>query len=718
MEISDVFFELSAFPRWVPYRLIYNPKREKFDKIPHNGRSFLSTKDPNDWQVMIDALELVGEKALSGVGFVLTGGVTHAGWCLLGADFDKVDFEHFVLPWKSYAEISPSGEGVRSFLWVPQIWAELFRDTTSISYEHCQHVEVYIGTAPRFLTVTFNPLNEEKINSIDGNDLRVFESWLKLAETVTLDLPKSDGKPASLDNFGLSEDQQILVGGRGNLDRSKILHGLLIKLIDSGISQEDTLATVTQTPALWQYCLDHRHNSPARALVFAQHEVARAFDRSLTAKRAKLTGFNEFWKVPDITPAAEPEDLADFKFPMEIYDKAPGLIREISRWIIGASFAPREEFAYASTLVMMACLIGPYYTQGTRDGKCNLYITLVGETGTGKNEAIDTMGMLMAATEARDCVLDFPASEAAMRRQLNLTPNILLRIDELAHKLDSMKNSSNGSALGRAVLEAYNGARMPPKVYADEKKTLPAVENPFVQILGGTTDKVWDVVKSSHMEDGTLNRFVFVCLPENPPYRHNPEPCSVIPKSLKDRLNAFWRDGRRFDLIGYTPQGFGRKIEYEDDVKKAVDVLDLISWDKQQHEYGSLYSRLTQNTLKVAAILAISASRQKINMQDFEQAKKFIEWSIANTHRKISKRLADSNFERQLKRLMSKIAEERGKLAMREAYKYMHISRREMEELVTTLILSGEIEVVKENEPIRGGYLPEWLVLVEADIND
>lgn len=714
MNVDSIFQDLASLPRWVPYRLVYNPKREKFDKIPHTGKRGLSTAKPDDWCSLIDALGASKSASLSGVGIVMSGGIEADGWTLMGMDYDDVDFENFVTPAKTYAEKSPSGVGVRAFAWVPTTWAKKYRDTLDAHPPHCNHAEFYVGSSARFLTLTFDQLNQHPIAQLIGIDLISFEKMLNPSEVfiAPLIIPEGEGTPVHLEGYGLTNDQHLLVKGRGNLDRSATLHGLLIKLIDGDAPYEDVVATVLKVPALWQFCLEHRHNNSARAMAFARQEVERAYKKSNTYKRKALVGFNSDWAERHCeTKRIINPKLEDLNFPMELFSRAPGLVGEIARWIIKSSYAPREEFAYACALSMAACLIGPYCTQGKREGKLNLYMTLVGETGTGKNEAIDVMALLLAQTEAKDCILDFPASEAGLRRQLNVSPNVLLRVDELAHKLESMHGSSNGSSMGRAVLEAYNGARMPPKVYSEEKKSLPAVENPFVQILGGTTDKVWDVVRSSHMEDGTLNRFLFICLPDRPPYRHNFDPSSAVEKEFKDRLNAFWRDGRRFDLLGYVPPGSGRKLIYDDDVAKEINTLDHVAWELQRQDYGSLYSRYTQNTLKVAGILAAGDGRLNVTMTDFTQAKRFIEWSISNTYARISVRMADTNFERLTKRLKEKLEKNDGKLGMREAYKSMHISRREMEELTATMILSGEIEVVKENEQ-KGGYYPEWIILI------
>lgn len=707
MKIEDIFQGLASLERWVPYKLVWNPKREKYDKIPYGNRAGLSTNNPGDWTDLLTAVQTVKDVyGLSGVGFVLTGGIEFDGLTLIGFDFDDIT-PQWVPPFKTYAEKSPSKKGARMFAWVPTEWANKFQDTLDCKPKNCEHCEIYLGSAPRFLTVTFDNINAEEIATLDRIDLQIIEQWgmhpYEKPPIIPLPGPDVAGEVLDLSKFKLTKDQKHLVEGTGEIDRSKTIMGFLINLLDNGAKQEDVYATMVKEPALWAYCLSHRNEDEDKALKFAKQEITKAYGQSMTGKREQLIGFNSKWRVLDPTPPKK----KDFQFPMEIYNKAPGLVGEIAKWILGASYVPREEYAYAAALSMVACLVGPYCTHGSgsRRGKLNLYLTLVGGTGTGKTEAIDGMTMLLNETDAKDCILDFPASEAALRRQLTLTPNIILKIDELAHKLDGMKDSTNGSSMGRAILEAYDGGRMPPKVYADSKNSLPAVENPFVQILGGTTDKVWDVVKTSHMEDGTLNRFVFVCLSEEPEYRFNADPNGVIPKALKDKLNTFFRAGRMSDLVGDVP-GFSRHITYADDVKTAIESLNRSSWECQQEELGSLYPRYVQNTMKIASILAVGDGRDLVNMTDFDQAQRFMKWSITNTAKKIGAHLANSNFERLEKRLITKLTKEGGRLQMREAYKFMHIYRREMDELTATLTLAGLIDIDIEESGT------EWIILL------
>lgn len=298
LNTTDIFQELAALPRWVPYHMVFNPDRQKFDKIPTNGSRKLSTKAPTDWDTLLMAASRAKENNLPGVGFVVTGGVRIEGWRLMGLDFDDVDLESFALPFSGYAETSPSGAGVRSFAWVPEDWAVLYKDTVDALYPNCSHVEIYLGTSPRFLTVTFQGISLKPIPYLEGDALVPFSSRLKPAEAPIKPLSTmsaTPGTPLDQTDFKLTPEQWEVVNGQGQHDRSSVLHGLIIKLIDAGASREDILATMLTTPALWEYCLSHRHNDADKAREFARQELARAYAHTRKAQRERLSGFNEAW---------------------------------------------------------------------------------------------------------------------------------------------------------------------------------------------------------------------------------------------------------------------------------------------------------------------------------------------------------------------------------------------------------------------------------------
>jgi primase-polymerase (primpol)-like protein len=104
--------ELTALDQWVLW--CYQMRDERWTKVPHNkDRRFASVKDTDTWASFNTVVEAYGEGWADGVGFVLT---PEAG--ILALDFDQCDAAT-ARPWLfpgSYAERSPSGEGIRQFI--------------------------------------------------------------------------------------------------------------------------------------------------------------------------------------------------------------------------------------------------------------------------------------------------------------------------------------------------------------------------------------------------------------------------------------------------------------------------------------------------------------------------------------------------------------------------------------------------------------------------
>lgn len=291
------FNAIADMPRWVTYSLVWNADRNKFDKIPFVGRRRLSTNNTAHWTIMSEALGTAEHEGLSGIGLVMTGGIFLDGHQLIGFDFDDVDLKKFDIPFPTYTERSPSGAGLRMFGWAPVGWAERFKDTMKCRVKHCDHCEVYFGTSPRFLTVTGDVVLDEPIVQLSKEALAVIESWgLNQADrgkagAADIDMLIDAGQPIALTD--LSPDQRHLVDGTGKVDRSAVLHGLVIKLIDSGYSLEDILATLLSSKVLRQYLLDHRNGDPEKAIKFAKEEIGRAYKKSLTCARAVATSTAE-----------------------------------------------------------------------------------------------------------------------------------------------------------------------------------------------------------------------------------------------------------------------------------------------------------------------------------------------------------------------------------------------------------------------------------------
>jgi hypothetical protein len=147
---------LREHPRWVLWRLEWNAATGKWTKVPHraDGAGKASTTNPDTWspfEAARDAYER-GELDADGVGFVVGEGI-------VGGDVDAcrdpatgeltADAAAIIAEMRTYAEVSPSGTGVRYFALGELPAAGRKRGP----------FEMYDGDGGRYLTVTGHQLD-------------------------------------------------------------------------------------------------------------------------------------------------------------------------------------------------------------------------------------------------------------------------------------------------------------------------------------------------------------------------------------------------------------------------------------------------------------------------------------------------------------------------------------------------------------------------------
>ena len=159
LKIDNIPQKLKNLNQWVCYRLIYNEKLGKFDKIPYNPKTGGKAMSNNrsTWADFNTALEATEKYSFDGIGIMFSDG-------LCGVDIDKcVDNEgnisslaqEIIHIMDSYCEFSPSGKGLH-ILFFGEI--EDLPDT----YKKNPNNGVEIYSSGRFFTVTGNTINNNE----------------------------------------------------------------------------------------------------------------------------------------------------------------------------------------------------------------------------------------------------------------------------------------------------------------------------------------------------------------------------------------------------------------------------------------------------------------------------------------------------------------------------------------------------------------------------
>ncbi len=292
---------LKANPRWAPWKAVWNEKRQKFDKIPHQARApyyGISTAKPERWYTYAQALQAyeTNPDLFAGVGYVMTG--PHG---VVGIDLDNCVDGNTIAPWAlevitqlgSYTELSPSGRGLRILA-----AGEIANDWTN----HEVGIEVYGGNEPRFLTVTGQRL-KVSVPDIAAPDASVFialDTQYARARTsatiITLQLPElvDDLLLPNLAELGLHyRVREFLEEGKVEGDRSRLLFSAAVALYAAGLDDSQVFSVLASNPHAMEIALDHRRQDSDRALMFLWVEQCQKAKPKASSKLASLDDFED-----------------------------------------------------------------------------------------------------------------------------------------------------------------------------------------------------------------------------------------------------------------------------------------------------------------------------------------------------------------------------------------------------------------------------------------
>ena len=334
--------ELKALRRWAVWKAIWNPEREKYDKVPYDGNHRgLSTKLVESWGDYDSAAMTLrlNPTRYHGLGLVLTGLKD-----VVGIDLDACREGTTIAPWAreiiesmgSYTEISPSGTGLRI----------LAHGSTEMDWNnHDVGIEVYGGHTARFLTITGDtskprPMVQakpevisdlfaqhgrtQKQNPVIQITMPELIHELALPDVTEMDIPEAT--------------KEFLLHGPGEdvLDRSGALHAVGVQLYSAGYSDAEVLSIFAASQPVMDIALSHRRQDPDRALAYLWVEHCQKAKPKATTKEAILEDFDDLSADPEVAAQTKKsqEAKAEKEDRFKLETAAEFVVRRKSTWLV------------------------------------------------------------------------------------------------------------------------------------------------------------------------------------------------------------------------------------------------------------------------------------------------------------------------------------------------------------------------------------------------
>ncbi len=330
-----------------------------------------------------------------------------------------------------------------------------------------------------------------------------------------------------------------------------------------------------------------------------------------------------------------------------------GTLDKLIQFALESAHRPQPTLALSAALTTISLLCRNRYEITEYRTRPNIYTLNVCPTGGGKESIARTVKAIAADLGLMDLIAEGVASGPALLRALSTTGTLLFWKDEIWQMLESI-NSDRGSthdkslgaecmALFGAATNVYSGKR-----YADEKNNVPPIEHPYLVFCGATTPgRLMDCISTKQVGDGFLNRLIVFRTDEVPPIQR---PQQTQPGTLSRSLRAIGAAGTPDRPVA---------VPIADDAQGFLkDVSVAADHHMREPERGALYSRVFENTLRVAMLIAISdaPSRPVISLAAAERAARIVLGSAKGITDAMKAEHADNPHDRLCKRVLAMIA--------------------------------------------------------------
>lgn len=412
------------------------------------------------------------------------------------------------------------------------------------------------------------------------------------------------------------------------------------------------------------------------------------------------------------------KDSLIFSFdPMQL----PGAIGETVRWITKYAIYEQPELALMNAIAFAGAVFGRKYESPIRT-RTNIYMVGIADTGAGKDHSRKMIHEL-AAYSKLDTMIggNSVRSDTGMLRGLMTNSSQLLMLDEfglLMQALSDPKSPHHIRMVSKALMSLYSDSNSVYHHgdYADPKARPIKIMNPNLCAYGTTTLASYvPALRKSAIESGELNRFIVIPSMKAIKARRQPK------VKMDEELREWWEQfapgvnstiGNLVNSAQIMPAPMEVSWGECDDLQFALlEEQTAICTGSDPLRY--LWSRLYENTIKIAMIFAIARDPLAPVMvkTDFDFAYSMVTFSIKYMSSLAKDSMSDSPHESnsiELERIIRSSGEDGiGRWELQRALR-KH-KRKDLDDMVLTLVESGLITAEKTNARGRPGVTYKFI---------
>jgi len=404
-------------------------------------------------------------------------------------------------------------------------------------------------------------------------------------------------------------------------------------------------------------------------------------------------------------------DLEPFAV-VNIFDFPCSVLKSTYDWMQSIAPLPQPIFSVSASISLLAFLKRNAVVSAT-NLRTNLYIVTIGPSRSGKNNGLNCIHQMLDAIGIRDLVISAFGSAQGLMKQLCEKEGMAYWVqDEMAHVFKNFQNKNAGThetRLEQKILTLYNCAYQTTDKIKGEK--IAAVENPYLNIYGTTTENIIDNLNPEAAISGLLARFlVFWLKPDAEPSSYNANINKAIPQNLLDELRAL------------NEQRGNKTVNFDEPARSWFKTFCKTTQRNQRElcqksaKVDSLVGNLPEQTIKLA-LLAATPCRVGIKAGNYtaeydapiEITLKDIQWAASvalhcfANNITMAGLLTENKNEKHIHKILEYLASHQGKWVKRAnicRYLRYAVNARQLDDLLLPL---RESKQIIQTPSLKGG---------------
>ncbi len=390
---------------------------------------------------------------------------------------------------------------------------------------------------------------------------------------------------------------------------------------------------------------------------------------------------------------------------------------------------PQKVYTTAAALMAASTLIGSGYRIGASgDLRLNLYVCLIGNTGSGKSGVFNPVKDILTACGAP--YFENVASTEALQDQIFDNPGAAQVLDECSSQIAAMSadgHNSHKSGMQEVLLDVHTNSAgsLTERVFARDRKTkvkkLPAafaaaqnnmaagiaptaprkIQNPYFPVLWGTTETSLETAMSSKAAGaGLLGRIQFFPSDNRRPDRR----VSGFTKTPVSSAIPRWSNAMKHAAASCKNITITQAVQtYLDKDRLREKTLNWADRQRNPLVANNVIIRATEISLKVAGIFAVCRDWRSpvIDEEAFTLAMRLVVWGAQRLYR-FSANSAETPDEVTVKRIYAfleaaimddqgKAAADRGWRKRTDVLRATRASKRRFDEAIGTMLETGDL---------------------------